>query len=115
MTWYAAHIVMLVRFKQGVQRRFPAWENIVLVQAQDENEALSKAESLGQRGAGDDGGSFKWDGKLATWEFAGVRKVTECALLGARLFTDGRAPIVVVSGASPGVWKTISRWSWRTI
>ena len=84
MTWYAAHIVMVVKLKGAVQRRFPAWENIVLLSAGSESAALAKAEAIGRASEGDDDGSFKWGGKRATWQFAGVRKVTECALAGDR-------------------------------
>jgi hypothetical protein len=84
MTWYAAHIVMVVKFKQGIQRRYPAWENIVLIHAPNEEAALSRAEAIGLRSAGDDDGSFRWGRKPAVWEFAGVRKLTECALAGDR-------------------------------
>ena len=83
MTWYAAHIVMVVKFKGRVQRRIPAWENIVLVRAASEQSAIAKAEAIGRDGEGDDDGTFRWGGKAAVWEFAGVRKVTECCSSGA--------------------------------
>ena len=84
MTWYAAHIVMLVRFKQGQQRRVPAWENVVLIQAADERSAIAKAEAIGAAECGDGDGSFRWAGKPATWEFGGVRRLCSCALTGDR-------------------------------
>jgi hypothetical protein len=84
MTWYAAHVVMVVKLKQSNQRRFPAWENVVLLQAASEEAALAKAEAVGDSSAGDDDGSFRWAGKPAVWEFVGVRKLTECALSGDR-------------------------------
>jgi hypothetical protein len=80
MTWYAAHIVMVVRFKSAAQRRFPVWENIVIVKAANAAEALDKAEAIGRADEGDDDESFRWEGKSATWEFAGVRKVVACAM-----------------------------------
>jgi Domain of unknown function (DUF4288) len=78
MNWYAAHIVMVVEFKDAVQRRFPVWENIVLIEARSEDEAFDKAESHGRAEEGDDGGSFRWGEQPARWTFAGVRKLTEC-------------------------------------
>ncbi|MBL8798350.1 MAG: DUF4288 domain-containing protein [Planctomycetia bacterium] len=78
MKWFAAHLVMAVHWKGEGQTRFPVWENIVLVAAKSENEAFAKAEAYGQSEAGDEGGSFRWDGKPATWVFTGVRKLTEC-------------------------------------
>lgn len=83
MTWYAAHIVMVVKFKQGQQRRFPAWENVVLVHSSSEDGAITKAETIDLANSEDDE-SFEWGGKPAVWTFAGVRKVAECALAGGR-------------------------------
>ena len=84
MTWFAAHVVMVVKFKRGPQKRFPVWENIVLVKADTEQQAFAKAEALGNDEANDNDGSFRWDGKPARWEFAGVRKIVECAVISQR-------------------------------
>ena len=78
MKWYGAHIVMFVEFKTAVQRRFPVWENIVLIQAESEDAAFQKAEKHGHAAEGDDDGSFRWGGHPARWVFAGIRKLTEC-------------------------------------
>jgi Domain of unknown function (DUF4288) len=53
MSWYAAHVVIVFKFKEGRQTRFPAWENIVLIQADNSEEAFAIV-------------------------FAGVRKLTLC-------------------------------------
>jgi hypothetical protein len=78
MSWYAAHLILYVKFKERPQKRFPIWENIVLIRADSEDEALGKAEECGRKEAGDDGGTFRWNGEPATWVFAGVRKLTAC-------------------------------------
>lgn len=78
MPWYAAHIVMSVRFKDGPQDTYPLWENIVLLEAPNDEEAERKAELKGQEGEGDSDGSFRWDDRPATWVFAGVRKLIAC-------------------------------------
>ena len=80
MTWYAAHIVMSVEFKNAVQDRFPVWENIILINAAGEEEAFERAEECGRAQEGDDEGTFKWGARPAQWVFEGVRKLTECAL-----------------------------------
>lgn len=85
MTWYAAHIIMAVKYKRGAQRRFPVWENVVLIHAASEAQAFAKADAIGLRDAGDDDGSMHWGGRPARWEFMGVRKLTECSLLDDRL------------------------------
>jgi hypothetical protein len=78
MTWYIAHIIMVVRFKHKRQSRFPIWENLVLIKADSSEEAYEKAEGRGRQEAGDDSGTFRWEGHPAKWVFAGVRKVTLC-------------------------------------
>jgi hypothetical protein len=84
MPWFAAHIVMVVELKQEKQDYLPAWENIVLIEAESEPEAYRKAEELGRNDEGDDDGTFRWGMQPARWIFAGVRKLTECVLSGDR-------------------------------
>ena len=84
-TWYSAHIIMFVECNFEPQRHFPVWENIVLVEAESEDQAFEKAERCGRQSEGDDGGSFRWGDQPAKWVFAGVRKLTECALVTDRL------------------------------
>jgi hypothetical protein len=81
MTWYAAHLIMAVKLKEQTQLRFPIWENIVLIQAKTEREGFAKAGAHGRQDSGDNDGSFRWDGQPATWVFAGVRKLVQCALM----------------------------------
>jgi hypothetical protein len=78
MSWFAAHIIMSVKLKAKLQRRFPVWENIVLVEADSEERAFQRAERRGRLDEGDDDGTFTWGGQPATWVFAGVRKLTAC-------------------------------------
>jgi hypothetical protein len=76
--WYAAHLVMYVKYKNRRQRSFPIWENVILVCASSEEEAFFKAEQHGRLHEGDAEGSFTWGGKPSTWVFAGVRKLCLC-------------------------------------
>jgi hypothetical protein len=78
MTWYAAHLIMRVKFKDRDRTPISIWENIVLVQADSDEEAFRKASQRGQEGEGDSDGTFRWDGHPAEWVFAGVRKLTLC-------------------------------------
>lgn len=75
---------MFVEFKNHRQDHFPVWENIVLVEADSQSQAFEKAERCERRGEGDDGGTFRWGNQPAKWVFAGVRKLTECALVADR-------------------------------
>ena len=75
--WYAAHIIMCVKYKDRIQDKYPVYENIVLIESDSEDDAWEKAEQMGRADeAGDD--SFRWDGNPARLEFAGVRKLMEC-------------------------------------
>ena len=78
MSWYAAHVLMYVRLKDRTQDHFPIWENIILLNANSEEDAFIKAEKRGHEDAGDDDASFRWAGEPAEWVFAGVRKLTSC-------------------------------------
>jgi len=76
--WYAAHVVLFVQLKDQPRGRCTAWENIVLIKADSEEQAFEKAEHRGREEAGDDDGTFRWNGKPARWVFAGIRKLTAC-------------------------------------
>jgi len=76
--WFAAHIIMWVKYTKHKQKSFPLWEDVVLIKAQSEKEAFAKAEARGQRLAGKGDATFTWGGKPAMWVFGGVRKVTTC-------------------------------------
>src|SRR5438128_1855048 len=78
MIWYAAHIIMYVQFKDGDQKTYPFWENIVLLGAESTEEAVHKAELLGKQREGDHSGSFTWEMRPATWVFGGIRKINKC-------------------------------------
>src|SRR5262245_60788107 len=80
MTWYIAHIVMSVRFKDGNQNKYPVWENLVLIEAASEEEAEEKAKVRARRYEGDTHGSLTWEERPATWVFAGIRKVIRCEI-----------------------------------
>ncbi len=77
-TQYAAHLILAVRFRDGVRDRFPCFENVVLVSAADDEEALRAARRYGEDEAARGGDDFTWDGRPAYWEFVGVRKLIEC-------------------------------------
>ena len=77
MKWYGVHVVMAVRFKDGNQEIFPAWENVYLVHAQDGPDAEAKAAAIGNSNQGDSSGTFTWDERPASWVYMGVRKMIE--------------------------------------
>ncbi len=79
MTWYAAHLLFYMKLKHKRQRRFHAYENIVLISAKTVEEAFAKAEKR----AGEDAfmqpdDSLRYGGEPAEFVFAGIRKLTLC-------------------------------------
>lgn len=78
MPWYCAHIIMQIRFKDGIDDVFPVWELVVLVQADSVSEGFEKAKARGKARGGDDGGAFEFEGRPATLAYSGVRKLIEC-------------------------------------
>jgi len=79
---FAAHVIMSVKFAKGIQDRFPVYENVVLVDADTDAEALEKATAIGMEDVETDSESFRWNDRPATLIFAGIRKLIECRSLG---------------------------------
>ena len=77
MAWYAAHLVLFFRLKKRRPKRLLAWENIVLINADSEQEAFAKAEERGREDAGDDD-NLRVNDEPADLVFAGVRKLVLC-------------------------------------
>ncbi len=75
--WYAAHAVMLVRFREGEQDEFPVWENIFLVEAPTPQEAMEKAKTRALEDVSDDE-TMTWNKRPARFEFVGLRKLMQC-------------------------------------
>jgi hypothetical protein len=78
MAWFAAHVILSVEWKDGVQPHVPVWENIYLVQAADAITALARAKERGIQQVAEEDPSFTWDKRPAKWVYRGVRKVVEC-------------------------------------
>lgn len=78
MRWYAAHLIMVAKFKDKCQDKYPIWENVILLSANSDDEALSKAEKRGKEDESGSESEFLWEGRPAIWTFVGVRKLIEC-------------------------------------
>lgn len=78
MSWYTAHAIMYVKFKDNNQDEYPFWENIILIEAASDEEAAAKATARAKEDEGDSEDSFTWEGRPATWSFAGIRKHITC-------------------------------------
>ena len=78
MRWYAAHILMRIRYRQGPAEPHYLMENVVLFEANEPSEARVLAERYGRSEASDDDPTHTCDGRPAYWAFAGVRVVVDC-------------------------------------
>jgi len=79
MTWYAAHIILLTRFLDGVQDSCPVWENVVLINADTSDAAYAIADKKGAAEAQVSVDSkYTYNGRPAVWVYAGTRKLIEC-------------------------------------
>lgn len=76
MTWYTAHGIMYVKFRDGNQDKYPILENVILLNADSDEQALKFAE---ERCKEDEIYSdFEWGNRPADMLFAGIRKIIEC-------------------------------------
>jgi hypothetical protein len=79
MTWYAAHLILYTKFDDGIQNSYPVWENVVMIEAASSDEAYDRADRKGAAEAASSVSSgYTYDGRPATFVFAGVRKLNEC-------------------------------------
>ncbi len=79
MEWCAAHIIMYVRFLDGIQDKYIVWENVLLLSAENEQTLSAKAEQLGRTAYEGEVDEVTSEGRPAVWEFVGVRKIISCA------------------------------------
>ena len=78
LSWYAAHIVMRIRYRDPNPGPLYVMENVVLVEAANAQAAKGVAEAHGRQDANQDDLSFRCDNRPAFWEYAGVRLVVSC-------------------------------------
>jgi len=91
MTWYAAHIIQCAKFLDGVQDKYPCYENIVLVEAESPDRAREEAIKIGRtdydtyQGSSDEKQRSWWEGRPVEWVFAGIRKLIACTNMSGEL------------------------------
>jgi len=76
--WYAAHIIMYLRFQDGLQDKHPVWEEIYIIQANSSDDAFREADRIGAFNQSADIGSHTYENRPVRWEYAGVRRMAEC-------------------------------------
>jgi hypothetical protein len=72
MPWFSAHII--IGFVRKSTEKIVVWENVVLIEAEDHENALEKASIIGKSEASLKDG-MRIDGELVERVFAGVRKI----------------------------------------
>lgn len=65
MNWYAASAIILFEYEDGIQNDFPVWENVYLIEANDDESAMYKAIQYGKAEEGNDSGSLEVNGRKA--------------------------------------------------
>ncbi len=92
MTWYAAHLILYYEVMEGEQDSYLCDENIVVIDAEDEDLAYKEAHRLGLFQAENTGDlSLEEEGhppKQAIAKFAGVRKLTLCQVVPSQISSD---------------------------
>ncbi len=76
--WFAAHVVMSLRYCEGKQETFPVYENVFLVEARSSAEAHAIAARIGREEGSYDKPSGVYNDVPVRLAFEGVRKVVEC-------------------------------------
>jgi hypothetical protein len=75
MAWFAAHSIMSVEFIDGNQNKYPIWENIILIEATTDEEALEKAKIRSREDESELDDNFTWEDRPALLVFSGIRKL----------------------------------------
>lgn len=74
MTWYAVHTIVTIRPIKPHKGEIGGYENVVLIEANDEHEAANKARKYAKDSIPEDE-SLKVDGEPAVQSFIGIRKI----------------------------------------
>lgn len=74
MTWYAAHTIVSIRPTKPRKAEIVVYENVILIEANDEHAAAEKARKYGKASIVEDK-TLTIDGKPAVESFVGVRKI----------------------------------------
>jgi hypothetical protein len=83
MAWYVAHAILSLEHLEEPRDRFLVWENLLIIEAVDSEQAWEAAERRAAQDATPEGSDFLPDGRPATlfdgrparWRYVGVRKV----------------------------------------
>ncbi len=75
MAWYCAHAIFYFELKDEPQDSYVIWENVYLVEAPTDDEALSKAGEYARREEAESSDTTTLNDKPCLYKFAGIRKL----------------------------------------
>lgn len=73
MNWFMVHVIVTIRFDDGIQNSFPGWENVYLIQAVDSEAAARKAEQIARQ----EPERITCNDRPARLQVEGVRKIMD--------------------------------------
>jgi hypothetical protein len=88
MSWYAASAIFVFEARTGEQSRFPVHENVYLIEASSDSEALQKARQWA-KGQEYDDPTLTLDDRPARLRYAGLRKLISISNPVPALQNDG--------------------------
>lgn len=75
MSWYCAHAIFYFELKHEPQDSYSIWENVYLVEATTNDEAVSKAEKYAMIDEASSSDTLTLNDKPCWYKYAGIRKV----------------------------------------
>jgi len=75
--YFLGHILMMIKYKKGIQKEFSIFENSVIVKAESEKKALKLFKKKGESQEGDSDGTLIFEGRLSEEKFIGIRQIFE--------------------------------------
>jgi hypothetical protein len=75
MSWYCAHAIFYFELRDEPQDSYLIWENVYLVEASSDEEALSKAEKYAKTEEASGSDTLTLNDKPCRYKLAGIRKL----------------------------------------
>src|SRR5881628_111579 len=89
--WYAAHVVLMFEFQDGVQDSFRIWENVYLIDAQTVDDAFAAAKASAAL-AEEASEGLTEEERPVRLVFKGVRKMMKCEVdESGQIYSGGEA------------------------
>jgi hypothetical protein len=107
MSWFLAHVILYFEINSVAEGPLSVFENVYLIEADDEDMARLKAEERGRADCGNDSGTLTIEGQAAELCYGGIRKLISPRRSAERLV---QAPDEPVDLLEDGTEATYSRF-----